>query len=119
VEERIDSVPFLFGDYMNAKIVITVPIDNIPDEVSKIVERLVENISSVKEKMSNCTYNDNHTTVIEEIDAIRKSLSLIDNNLEDCYSILLGYVKYNTEQKIKLMQDNVSKVDNNQESDNG
>jgi len=103
---------------MNAKIVITVPIDNIPDEVSKIMERLVESISSVKEKLSNCTYSDNHTTVIEEIDSIRKSLSLIDNNLEDCYSILLGYVKYNTEQKIKIIQDNSSNT-NSQESNNG
>lgn len=89
---------------MNAKMIITVPVENIPQEVSKIMERLSGNAGSIKEKISNCTYNDNHTFIIEEIDSIRKTLSLIDNNLEDCYNILLGYVKYNTEQKIKAIE---------------
>lgn len=102
---------------MNAKMVITVPIENIPEEVSKILERLVDSLSTIKEKLNNCVYNQNESLVIDEIDSIRKSLSLLDLNLEDCHSILVGYTKYKNDQRMKELN-NKNKESANNESTN-
>jgi hypothetical protein len=90
---------------MNAKMIITVPIENIPNEVNRIIEDLATRMQELVEKTKNCVYNENHTLVIEEIDDIRKKLSLIDLNYEDCYSVLLGYVKYHNDKRISEKQE--------------
>lgn len=97
---------------MNAKMIITVPIDGIPDEVNRIIQNLSERLQEILEKSKSCEYNENYTLVIEEIDDIRKKLSLIDLNFEDCYSVLLGYVKYKNDLRMQEAKDekNVSET---------
>ena len=91
---------------MNAKMVITVPMNKVPDEITRILENIVEQLKQITEKTGNCSYNNDHNLVIEEIDDIRKNLSLVDLNLEDCYTVLLGYVKYQTDMRIKKVEEN-------------
>lgn len=86
---------------MNAKMVFTVPIENIPVEVNKLIQNIAERLKKSIEDLSSCSYNDNYPFVIEQIDMIRKDLNLIDMNLDDSYNILLGYVKYQTDKRIK------------------
>jgi hypothetical protein len=103
---------------MNAKMVITVPIDDIPEEVSKILEKNVDKLSLIKEKTNNCCYNQDINLVIEEIDEIRKVLSLVDTNLEDCYSVLLGYSRYKTEVRLQNLEKQKSEEGKNNDSSN-
>lgn len=85
---------------MNAKMVITVPMDKVPDEITRIIENIVERLKNITQQTSDCTYNNDHNLVIEQIDNIRKELALVDLNLEDCYTVLLGYVKYITDKRL-------------------
>ena len=89
---------------MNAKMVITVPIENIPDEINKLMQNILERMQSTTKIITDCSGSTNHLEVIEKIDLIRKNLNLMDLNLDDCYNILLGYIKYNTELRIKEKQ---------------
>jgi len=103
---------------MNAKMIVTVPIDDIPSEVSKILEKITGKLSTIKEKTDNCCYNKDINFVIEEIDQIRKVLSLVDINLDDCYNVLLGYSKYKTEIRIQNLEKQKSEEGNNNDSSN-
>jgi len=89
---------------MNAKMTITLPVEDIPQEVSRILENISEKLKRISEQTSNISYNQDHSLVISEIDDIRKQLTLIDLNYEDCYNVLLGYVKYQTDTRIKATE---------------
>jgi hypothetical protein len=89
---------------MNAKMTITVPIDDIPQEVGRLLENITEKIKTIVDRTSNLTYNQDYGLVVSEIDDIRKQLSLIDMNYEDCYSVLLGYIKYQTDSRLSKLQ---------------
>lgn len=91
---------------MNAKMTITIPIEDIPQEVSRILENITEKLKKITEQTSNLIYSQDHILVISEIDDIRKQLTLLDLNYEDCYSVLLGYVKYETDMRIKKVEEN-------------
>ena len=45
------------------------------------------------------------------IDEIRKRLSLVDFNYEDCYSILVGYLKYQADKRLADMKTQEPKND--------
>jgi hypothetical protein len=89
---------------MNAKMTITLPIEDIPQEVSRLLENICEKIKTISERTSNLTYNQDHGLIVSEIDDIRKQLSLIDLNYEDCYSVLLGFIKYQTDSRINKLE---------------
>jgi len=89
---------------MNAKMTITLPVEDIPQEVSRILENISEKLKRILEQTSNISYNQDHSLVVSEIDDIRKQLTLIDLNYEDCYNVLLGYVKYQTDTRIKATE---------------
>jgi len=89
---------------MNAKITITVPIDDIPQEVSRLLENISERIKVIVDRTTNLTYNQDYNLVVSEIDDVRKQLSLIDLNYEDCYSVLLGYIKYQTDSRLSKLE---------------
>ena len=89
---------------MNAKMTITVPIDDIPQEVSRLLENISEKLKTIVDRTSNVTYNQDYSLVVSEIDDLRKQLSLIDMNYEDCYSVLLGYIKYQTDSRLSKLQ---------------
>lgn len=101
---------------MNAKISITIPIEDIPQEVTRILENIVEKLKIIGDKTSNLSYNQDHNLVVSEIDEIRKQLNLIDMNYEDCYSVLLGYIKYQTDKRLNELNKKESKsnVNNNE-----
>jgi hypothetical protein len=89
---------------MNAKMTITIPVDDIPQEVSRLLENISEKLKIIVDRTSNLTYNQDHGLVVSEIDDIRKQLSLIDMNYEDCYSVLLGFIKYQTDSRINKLE---------------
>lgn len=86
---------------MNAKMVITVPIDKIPLKVTSLLDDINIELHEIIEETSELIKSDNQLEKIEKIDEIRKRLSLIDLNYEDCYSVLLGYTKYEAEKRLK------------------
>lgn len=86
---------------MNAKMVITVPIDKIPLKVTSLLDDINIELHEIIEETSMLIKSDNQLEKIEKIDEIRKRLSLIDLNYEDCYSVLLGYTKYEAEKRLK------------------
>lgn len=85
---------------MNAKITLTVPVEKIHEKVAEILHNVAHDIEQLRDTTSDVA-NDvaNKSDImkqIEVIDRCRKHLALLDANLEDCYSILLGYVTYKT-----------------------
>ena len=79
---------------MKAKISYTVNLEEIPQEVSELVQKLQFVVEkNVTSKLSEIYPIDSDTIAdsIESIDKVRRSIAEIDLRLEDCYSILLGY----------------------------
>jgi len=85
---------------MNAKMVITVPIDKIPNKVTSLLDDINIELAEIMHDTTELMNNNNELERIEKIDNIRKRLSLIDLNYEDCYSVLLGYTKYQSEKRL-------------------
>lgn len=79
---------------MNAKMIITVPIDQIPKEVDKLLYSLIIKLEVICKDAQNIVNDNDIDNKILAIDSIRKKLTLLDLNYEDCYSILVGYSKY-------------------------
>ncbi len=94
---------------MNAKMIVTVPIDQIPAKVSELLSNISNKFHELSNTMEYSSRNigDENDLLNEtnNLDNMRKTLTLIDANIEDCYSILKGYIKY----KFSL--------DNNEEED--
>lgn len=90
---------------MNAKMTITVPINQIPKEVNKLLHCLSIKLEAIcRDAEQALSDNDIHNKIIA-IDEIRKKLTLLDLNYEDCYNILSGYVKYNNDLNTKNISD--------------
>jgi arginine deiminase len=94
---------------MNAKITITVPMDQIPkklcymfDDVAKELDNTAIDTTAVAKA---CIQESDFLKQMEEIDKIRKKLSLLDANLEDCYNIISGLVLFKTKQQEKEQHD--------------
>jgi flagellar motor component MotA len=103
VRERIDAVPFLFGENMNAKITLTIPMEKVPKEITRILDDINIELQDIIHDTSECI-NITVTQPIEsikKIEEIRKKLNMIDFMYDDCYTILLGHVKYETEKRLK------------------
>lgn len=79
---------------MKVKLSYTVELDDVPKEVSTILN-LKTNLEY--DNMMNSVYESlnqkNYLVAIENIDLVRKKLSAIDIVLNDCQSILTGYTK--------------------------
>lgn len=99
---------------MNAKMVITVPIHKIPEKVTSLLDDINIELHDIIEETSMLIKSNNQLEKIEKIDEIRKRLSLIDLNYEDCYSVLLGYTKYESEKRLKDLQPEQEQQDGNQ-----
>lgn len=82
----------------NARISITVPYEEIPNEVEKLINKSMSKMFSIAEQLKNGT-TDNHKKVLEDIENVRKKLLLVDANLEDAYNILLGYLQNELKKK--------------------
>lgn len=79
---------------MNAKMMITVPISEIPNEVNKMLYGINIRLEEESKKILSAIEEKNYSEKIKIIDEIRKNLTLVDLNLEDSYNVLIGYVKY-------------------------
>lgn len=104
---------------MNVKISITVPVEDVPIKISEFIEnnvslinRYSHQLSLISEKIKN---NYDMLSNLSELDDIRKKIFIIDSSLEDCYSILKGYVNY----EYKLQPQEEKRVENNVTSDQG
>ena len=98
---------------MNGKITITMPMDKVPNEISRLLMNLateLESLASITKSLQQQT-TSNQLLVINGIDEIRKRLSLVDFNYEDCYSILVGYLKYQADKRLADMKTQEPKND--------
>lgn len=107
---------------MNGKITVTMPMEKVPQEVSRLLGNIVtelESLASITKSLQQQMSNQLH--VINGIDDVRKRLSLVDFNYEDCYSVLVGYVKYQADRRIAEMKDADAKRQerNNDQQSNG
>jgi len=85
---------------MNAKITITIPIEKVPSKVTQIlydVSTELDELSNAVKEVSKCVIKeDDLMKQLQLIDMHRKKLALLDANLDDCYSVLVGLVNYKT-----------------------
>ena len=89
---------------MNAKITITIPIEDVPLKVAK----MLYDISTELTELSNTVNGVSNSVMKEEdlmkqlelIDSHRKKMALLDANLDDCYSVLVGLVNYRTKREV-------------------
>lgn len=89
----------------NAKISITIPIDNVPKEIQSIMLRSLLRLSDIVDTLKKQNYS-NLYILMQDIENVRKEITLADANLEDSYNILLGYLKTNIDEKVEHLQDN-------------
>lgn len=93
--------------------VITVPIDKIPNKVTSLLDDINIELAEIMHDTTQLMNNNNELERIQKIDNIRKRLSLIDLNYEDCYSVLLGYTKYESEKRLKELSPEQEQQDGN------
>lgn len=91
----------------NARITITVPYNEIPNEAEKLIHKSMSKMSSIVEALRSGITED-HKKVLEDIESARKKLVLVDANLEDAYHILLGYLKNELDLKQQKESNNES-----------
>jgi len=97
---------------MNVKMTITVPIDQIPKEVDKMLYGLYTRMDLLRKEAENLLqYSDIQDKVIA-IDELRKKMTLLDLNYEDCHSILQGYIRF----KSKPIDSEQANVNNDADS---
>lgn len=106
---------------MNAKVTFTVPMSQIPAEI----QRQLNVLSDKLERLTNATRDivslQDHVKLLNGIDDIRKDLTVVDANFEDCYSIVIGYLKYQAEIRMREMKQNQvpPQESNNDKQSNG
>lgn len=85
---------------MNAKMTITVPLDKINVKVAELIEQIANNMEEVQVSLTDisvCLHKEQDIMKqIDNLDKCRKELALLDANIEDCYSVLIGLVNYKT-----------------------
>ncbi len=87
---------------MNVKISLSVPIEEVENEVSKILENCNKRLYLISEEISKTILDDGNPTVqFQKIQEIRKKMTVVDLKLEDSYSILKGLIQYKMSQSKK------------------
>ena len=76
---------------MRVKIQYSVELEEVPSQVARLLPEGWE-ISDIKEQIAEIEPDTDPIQAMKTIDYIRKQLFSLDNRLEDCYSILQGYV---------------------------
>ena len=76
---------------MRVKIQYSVDLEDVPNQVEKLLPNSWE-IEEIKGLIEDIEPGASPTAAMKTIDYIRKELFSLDNRLEDCYSILQGYV---------------------------
>jgi MoxR-like ATPase len=84
----------------NAKIQITVKVDDLPKEVNNrlySMSNLVKITNDTLEKGISDVREDNILNAAEKLQKVRDELSYIDTVIADCHSILVAYAKFKTQ----------------------
>jgi hypothetical protein len=76
---------------MRVKIQYSVELEEVPSQVARLLPEGWE-ISDIKEQIAEIEPDTDPIQAMKTIDYIRKELFSLDNRLDDCYSILQGYV---------------------------
>ena len=76
---------------MRVKIQYSVDLEDVPNQVERLLPNSWE-IEEIKGLIEDIEPGASPTAAMKTIDYIRKELFSLDNRLEDCYSILQGYV---------------------------
>jgi len=88
----------------------SVDIDDLGEEVCRLICGAFENLDNINERASTPTNNVMSLQTIKEIDTIRQNLAEVDNRLSDVVNIVNGYISYKS-QAIG-QQEITSQVDN-------
>lgn len=106
---------------MNAKVTLTVPMNQIPEEIQRQLNVLCGKLQTLSIKTRDIVSLEDHVKLLNGIDDIRKDLTVVDANFEDCYSIVIGYLKYQAEIRMRNMKQNQvpSQEQNNDKQSNG
>jgi hypothetical protein len=89
--------------------------EKVPQEVQRILDNIVKELDALSALTRHMRDFDDHLKVVDRIDDIRKKLSLLDMNYDDCYAILVGFLKYQAEKRmsnIKTQEQNNDKQSN-------
>ena len=88
---------------MNAKFTITVPMNMVHKKISEILEDVSRELDTaaldIKASAKETKLQNDLLGQSQKIDEIRKKISLLDANLEDCYNVLIGLINYKTNPK--------------------
>jgi len=76
---------------MRVKIQYSVDLEDVPDQVERLLPSSWE-IEEIKGLIEDIEPEASPTAAMKSIDYIRKQLFSLDTRLDDCYSILQGYV---------------------------
>jgi len=76
---------------MRVKIQYSVDLEDVPDQVERLLPSSWE-IEEIKGLIEDIEPGASPTAAMKSIDYIRKELFSLDTRLDDCYSILKGYV---------------------------
>lgn len=77
---------------MRVNITYSVDLDDVPNEVSRILEECEQNFRSIHGEL-NHTIGCDPLTIVEKLKEIRISLAKLDLKLVDSMDILSGYVR--------------------------
>lgn len=86
---------------MNAKITISVDIKDVPQEINNILLKIEQQLDSLRHSTIAVIDEQSELKKLVLIEEIRKKLSLLDTKYDDCYSVLVGYLKMTTEGHIQ------------------
>lgn len=76
---------------MRVKIQYSVDLEDVPDQVERLLPSSWE-VEEIKGLIEDIEPGASPTAAMKSIDYIRKQLFSLDTRLDDCYSILQGYV---------------------------
>lgn len=82
---------------MQAKITYTAEIENIPEEVNKLLLPEINNLRKILTDKRFKVTKDTIDVATAMLDTLRKSLLLVDTRAAECYSILQGYKQAQSE----------------------
>lgn len=89
--------------------------EKIPQEVHRILKQVADQLEELKRDTANVTVLHDHIKLLDCIDGFRKTLTVLDANYEDCYSVLVGYLRYQTEAKMKNIKQTDSEPANDKQ----
>jgi len=78
---------------MKVGISYAVELEDIPEEVENLLRDIQWDLSGKLEEIIEMIRSSDYSKLDREIKQLRHNLATVDTRLEDCYTILLGYVK--------------------------